>query len=167
MAYRIVLDKENFKFSGSHFTIFGPSHAERLHGHNYYVTVELRFENVDPTFGLAFDFNSVKPLVREITAELDEYVLLPSEARDLQLEKSDTAVRALFAQKRYEFPIEDVRILPLKNISSEELARYISDQLVARISQNPQLSCVTAVSIGVQETRGQSVYHERTLPGGR
>ena len=36
-TFSIRLAKEDFKFSVAHFTIFGPGHAEPLHGHNYNV----------------------------------------------------------------------------------------------------------------------------------
>jgi 6-pyruvoyltetrahydropterin/6-carboxytetrahydropterin synthase len=163
MSYRIRLEKENFKFSGSHFTIFGPGSAERLHGHNYYVSVELRLTDVDHELGLSFDFNAIKPMIREITSSLDEYVLLPEKSSHLKIEKAGVAVRAIFGSKRYEFPAEDVKILPLANISSEELARLLANELVSRLRGNPTFESVSSLSVGVEETRGQSVFHELVL----
>jgi 6-pyruvoyltetrahydropterin/6-carboxytetrahydropterin synthase len=163
MSYKIRLEKENFKFSGSHFTIFGPGNAERLHGHNYYVSVELRMAEIDHEIGLAFDFNAIKPLIRDLTASLDEYVLLPENSTHLKIERDGSAVRAIFGSKRYEFPAEDVRILPLSNISSEELARLLANELIAKLRANPAFESVNSLSLGVEETRGQSVYHELVL----
>ena len=40
-AYAIRVEKENLKFSSAHFLIFEDGTAERLHGHNYRVAVEL------------------------------------------------------------------------------------------------------------------------------
>ena len=39
--WAIHLHKENFKFSAAHFLIFPDGSAERLHGHNYRVFVEI------------------------------------------------------------------------------------------------------------------------------
>ena len=64
--YTVHLAKELFKFSCSHFTILSPEHAERLHGHNYQVRVDITVAKLDPTLGFAFDFNSVKPLIRKM-----------------------------------------------------------------------------------------------------
>src|ERR1700733_13558481 len=35
VRYRMVLAKEDFKFSSAHFTLFADGSAELLHGHNY------------------------------------------------------------------------------------------------------------------------------------
>src|SRR5690606_33706927 len=133
MAYRIVLEKENFKFSGSHFTIFDSTRSERLHGHNYYVRLEVRVRELDPELGMAFDFNLLKPIVRQITESLDEYVLLPEKSPHVAIERTTTSVIASFNGKRYEFPSEDVRLLPIVNVTSELLASYIAGEIVDRL----------------------------------
>lgn len=165
MAFRIKLEKENFKFSCSHFTILAKEHAERLHGHNYYVTVELAIRDLDPALGLAFDFNAIKPLVRKLADELDEFVLLPANSNYLKIETlSSKQIRATFGAKTYEFPGEDVKLLPVVNVSSEELARYFSTRLSEMIRQNGDLkSCIRTLTVGIQETRGQAVEFETSL----
>ena len=165
MSYRIILEKENFKFSGSHFTIFSAVSGERLHGHNYYVTVSLGVAEVDENLGLAFDFNLFKPMIREIATGLDEYVLLPEHSIHLQLERKPNSIRATFNNKFYEFPIEDVRILPVTNVTAEELARFISNELVTRSrAEFPEIfKNLTTLSIGVEESRGQSVFFDAIL----
>jgi 6-pyruvoyltetrahydropterin/6-carboxytetrahydropterin synthase len=164
MPYRIVLEKENFKFSCSHFTIFGRESCERLHGHNYYVSAEFSLDAVTPELGMAFDFNELKTLVREVTQRIDEFVLLPAHSPYLKLEHKANSVRAAFAKKQYEFPKEDVQILPIVNITSEELAKWIAkelkDLLKARVAN---FASITRFAVGVQETRGQSVYFETEM----
>ena len=157
MPYRIVLEKENFKFSCSHFTIFDEDRGERLHGHNYYVAIEIELDEIDTALGMAFDFNEIKPLVREITDQLDEYVLLPAQSPHLNLELSGESVRIVFSSKQYEIPKRDVRILPVSNVTTEELSRYISEELRKRL---PMLTSLTRLSVGVRETRGQGVYYD-------
>lgn len=164
MSYRIRLEKENFKFSCSHFTLFGPSEGERLHGHNYYVSVEIGLRELDPNVGMAFDFNEVKPLVRKLTEAWDERVLLPGRSPYLTIESKDDSVSVAFGKKRYEFPKEDVLILPTVNITSEELARLLAEDLAADLKSNKRLQTrLTFISVGVEETRGQSVYCELEL----
>lgn len=165
MTYRIQLAKEDFKFSGSHFTIFGPGRAERLHGHNYQVRCELALKSLDVSLGMAFDFNDVKPLLREITRSLDEYVLLPENSPYLSVTPFEDRVRVQFANKRYELPAEDVRLLPMTNVTSEELARWIAVELSSRLmSERPEAAGKIAnLSIAVEETRGQSVVCQMDL----
>ena len=133
MAFAVRLDKENFKFSGTHFTIFSADAGERLHGHNYQVAVRLEIESVDASLGMAFDFNTIKPLIKELCAELDEYVLIPEKSPYLELKSSQQQLEVKFAKKKYSFPESDVRKLPLVNITSEELARYLAQRLAARL----------------------------------
>jgi 6-pyruvoyltetrahydropterin/6-carboxytetrahydropterin synthase len=159
VSYRIVLEKENFKFSGSHFTILGPNRGERLHGHNYYVSVSITLPDVDPKLGIGVDFGEIKPLIREITAELDEFVLLPLDSPYLKIERGPKSIAAEFNGKRYEFPAEDVKLLPLVNVSSELLAKYVAEALAKRLRTLATWPKKSAqLSVGVQETRGQAVF---------
>ena len=165
MSFRIRLEKENFKFSVSHFTVLGPGKAERLHGHNYYVTLEIDVSALDPDLGMAFDFNAIKPIVRELTDKLDERILLPNRSPHLKIETKNGQVRAeLLAAsgskaKHYEFPEDDVMILPVANVTSEELARLLGDSLIERLKQGKLADRIGQIAIGVQETRGQAALY--------
>lgn len=167
MSYRIELEKENFKFSASHFTIFAADRGERLHGHNYYANCEICLSSVDPELGLAFDFNLVKPMIREITEELDEFVLVPANSPFLKVEKASGQVSVRFGEKQYSFPSDDTRLLPLVNISSEELARYIAESLLQKLKPHTDaLGRIEKFSVGVQESRGQTVVYQIDLSRG-
>ena len=157
MSYRIRLSKENFKFSVSHFTIFGPANGERLHGHNYYVGVELLVDQVSTELGLAFDFNAVKPLLLQICKQVDEYVLLPAHSPHLAVVQQAASVQVSFSAKTYIFPLSDVKILPVCNVTSEELARWIGGEFIQLISQLRKEAKISQIAITVEETRGQSV----------
>lgn len=161
MAFRVRLEKENFKFSCSHFTIFGPTKAEALHGHNYYVTVELVLTDLDPTLGMAFDFNLVKPMVKAIADRLDERVLVPERSTFLTVQKTADRVIATYAGKKYDLPAVDVILLPVVNVTSEELARHFANELKSGLAKHPDtLARVEAISVGIEETRGQSVFYD-------
>lgn len=173
MAFRIVLEKENFKFSCSHFTILSSTLAERLHGHNYYVRLELSLTALDPDLGLAFDFNRVKPVVRAVLDDLDERVLLAEKSPYLKIAelKRESAIEASLVLgekiKRYVFPKEDVKLLAVANISSEELARWITERLSEHFRRDQELSShIESLTVFVEETRGQSVAYTQamTLP---
>ncbi len=165
MAFRIRLEKENFKFSCSHFTIFGPANAEALHGHNYYVSAEVSLSELDPDLGFAFDFNLLKPVIKNLAQSLDERVLLPTRSPFLKVEKSKDSVRAVFNQKTYDIPAGDVVLLDLVNITSEELARYFANEVVRVLKKSgqPEFKRVTALTLGIEETRGQIVFFDVDL----
>jgi 6-pyruvoyltetrahydropterin/6-carboxytetrahydropterin synthase len=164
MAFRLLLEKEDFKFSVSHFTIFGADKVERMHGHNYYVVVDIGVQSLDPQLGLAFDFNMVKPIIRKLTSGLDEHVLLPELSPFLKLDVNTDRVRATIAQSHYEFPRGDVIILPVVNVTSEELARHFSNLLISQLKAQPQIYArISSLNIGIQETRGQTVFFQATI----
>lgn len=113
---------------------------------------------------MAFDFNAVKPIISQMTAELDEYVLLPKSSPFLEIVKSPSSVRVQYGKKEYVLPVEDVRVLPVVNVTAEELARYLADELVQRLRAVPTISSVLReVRIGVQESRGQTVFYHLHL----
>lgn len=157
--YSIHLAKEPFKFSCSHFTIFGPEEAERLHGHNYQVSVGIEVKETDPKLGFAFDFNKVKPMIRAFCDELDERILIPQKSPYLKIKNEGHEIEVRFAEKRYVFPVSDAVLVPLVNISAEELARFASDRLRADMKALPHW---LSLDVNVEETRGQSVSYKTT-----
>ena len=154
--YTINLHKEPFKFSCSHFTILTPTYAERLHGHNYQVRVTIAFHDVDPKLGLAFDFNSVKPLIRSFCDELDERILIPLNSPYLNLKDTGDQIEVQFLKKKYVFPKEDTLTLPIVNITTEELAKHACERIAKDMKDIPSW---TQIKVSVEETRGQSVSY--------
>ena len=72
-SYAMRVEKERLKFSSAHFLIFDDGTAERLHGHNYRVSVEL--EAATLSHGVIVDFNVVKRRLTQILDRLDERFL--------------------------------------------------------------------------------------------
>lgn len=165
MSFRLRLEKETVKFSCSHFTIFGPDSAEALHGHNYYVSAEFGLSDLDPQLGLAFDFNSLKPLLKLLAERLDEHVLIPTKSPFLKVEKTQTSVEITHGVRFYVFPASDVRLLDVANVTSEELARDFANSLIAELKAagRPEFKRITTISIGIQETRGQTVFYDTKM----
>lgn len=156
MAFVVRLGKDRQKFSCSHFTIFGPNVAERLHGHNYYVSASLTIDKLDPDLGMVFDFNIVKPLISKICNDLDERVLVPEKSKHLKIKRNKEQIEITFQNKFYSLPAEDVILLPLVNVTAEELARYLTERLLRLLPKDIK---PTRISVGVEETKGQSVTY--------
>lgn len=161
MGFKIHLGKENFKFSCSHFTIFSEKTAERLHGHNYQISVHLAVGDVDPKLGFAFDFNLVKPHIKDICDGLDEFILVPTQSPYLKVQEAGSQIEVRFHNKTYSFPKEDTCLVPITNISAEELAKFFATNLARRIAD---IKGWTAMDVGVEETRGQSVSYSMSRP---
>ncbi|HTQ81235.1 MAG TPA: 6-carboxytetrahydropterin synthase [Thermoanaerobaculia bacterium] len=156
--YRLVLAKEDFKFSSSHFTLFSAERAELLHGHNYRVTLELAGSDLN-AWGLLADIETIKASVRALCRRLDSRTLLPAASPALAWSKEGGAIEVRFGSRRYLFPEEDVLVLPLANTSIELLARYFWGELAAGLRE----SNVEALSVSVEETAGQRCAYESAL----
>jgi 6-pyruvoyltetrahydropterin/6-carboxytetrahydropterin synthase len=140
--WSIQIDKEYLKFSAAHFLIFPDGSAERLHGHNYRVYLEV--EGALTRHGLVLDFKRVKPVVRELLDALDEHWLLPGEHDEVR-----------YRERYYAAPREDVIVLPINNTSAENLATWVGRELRARLRARFPDADLRAMRVAVEETAGQ------------
>jgi 6-pyruvoyltetrahydropterin/6-carboxytetrahydropterin synthase len=157
--WSIDLQKESFKFSAAHFLIFPDGTAERLHGHNYRVFVEI--EAALSHLGLVMDFKRVKPVIRELVDELDEHWLVPGRNEALAVtRRQDGVVEVRFAERYYAAPAADVIVMPVNNISAEHLATWVGRQLMDRLRTRFDDVLVRRLRCAVEETSGQrGLYH--------
>jgi 6-pyruvoyltetrahydropterin/6-carboxytetrahydropterin synthase len=172
--YRLTLAKEDFKFSAAHLTLLSPHEAERLHGHNYQVRVYVNCKSLDE-WEFAFEFNTLKRKIRSLIANWDERVLVPAQSPYLEIERSERGTQVSLNLKspdttsrhnersamtqQYVFPSGDVIELPVRNITSEALARILAFQLASMWRLDAPQELITRIEeleVHVEETRGQS-----------
>jgi len=153
-SWSIELEKEYFKFSAAHFLIFPDGSAERLHGHNYRVYIE-----IDATLsehGLVIDFKEIKPVVRELLDSLDEHFLIPGEHPALTHSVRDDGVCEIrYGGRYYAAPAEDVLVMPMNNTSSENLATWIGREIKKLLTQRFGEVETRRLRVAVEETSGQ------------
>lgn len=125
----IEISKDYLHFNSAHFTIFSATEREDLHGHTFYVRAYVT-SPVDDN-GLAFDYNILKSKIMALCDHLDEKVLLPDRSPHLTLADEDGYLIARYADERLPFLPRDVRILPVRNITVEELAPWFLEGLMA------------------------------------
>jgi 6-pyruvoyltetrahydropterin/6-carboxytetrahydropterin synthase len=163
-TWSIEIDKEYLKFSAAHFLIFPDGSAERLHGHNYrvFVEVDARLSH----FGLVLDFKEIKPVIRQLVDSLDEHWILPGEHPTLSIERLPEAVYEVRYQDRvYRAPVEDVIVLPINNTSAENFATWIGRELVKRLAERFADVYVRSLTVKVEETPGQrGIYRQQREP---
>lgn len=152
-TYAIRVEKENLKFSSAHFLIFEDGTAERLHGHNYRVAVELEAASLG--HGVIVDFNLVKGHLRDILGRLDERFLVPGRNDLLTWEEVDDEITVRFDRRRYVVPVDEVVVLPITNTSSEELSEFIAAELLRGLRDSAPDVRWSRVEVGVEETSGQ------------
>ena len=165
--WSIEVDKEYIKFSAAHFLIFPDGSAERLHGHNYRVYVEV--EAALTRFGLVIDFQHIKPLLVEIVDELDEHWIVPGEHHELVHRSIEgDHLEVVYRDRTYRAPAEDVVVLPINNTSAENLSAYVGREVLARLTERFTDVDVRRLRVAVEETPGQRgvyLYERDGEPG--
>jgi len=152
------LAKEDFAFAAAHFTLFPDRSAERLHGHNYRVRVELAGADLDAD-GLLLAVGPVKAEIRAICAALDERILIPEKSRRLELRREGPSLCVALGGRAYRFPADEVALLPLPNITIEALARHVWEALAPSLAR----TAVARLRVEVEETAGQSAAWDAPL----
>jgi 6-pyruvoyltetrahydropterin/6-carboxytetrahydropterin synthase len=155
------LAKEDFKFSVAHFTVFSDTVAEELHGHNYRVRVEIAGIGLDP-HGLLMDLRGLKAEIRRLCGELDSRTLLPEHSTLVRVTASDGGYEVRYDARLYRLPEADVRVLPIRNTSIEELAAWFWRMLRPTLAG----SGITELRVEVEETAGQSCVYSAGLDQG-
>ncbi|MEZ6125343.1 MAG: 6-pyruvoyl tetrahydropterin synthase family protein [Planctomycetaceae bacterium] len=146
--------KDSLVFSAAHFITFNGNVCERLHGHNWRLDVSV-CGSLDENF-YVYDFIALRDACAAIVAELDHSVLLPDAHHSIFVETSDDGqeVVARFEQRRWVFPAEDCRILPLKNTTAELIAQWIGHRLIRDLNLKSGNS-ISELKVSVEENFGQ------------
>lgn len=133
-------------------TVFPDGSKERLHGHNFNVTVALDLEAV----GLEklLDLGIVKKAVEAQCREWNEHLLLGTKNPKLELLRTDGEVEFRLCGKRYVVPAEDVVLLPVDNVVVENLSVEFARRVVERLGPALTPGVVTGIEVEVREARG-------------
>jgi 6-pyruvoyltetrahydropterin/6-carboxytetrahydropterin synthase len=123
----VEIQKEELKFSAGHFMVFSGSKRETMHGHDYQVSVA--FECAIVTNGMSFDCRYYKEKLQALCQKLDYHFLLPSQSDFLRLEELDDRWLAHMEHESIPFLKNDVVVLPITNVTVEELSYWFLQQL--------------------------------------
>lgn len=125
----LELFKESMGFSAGHFTLLSATHREKLHGHNYRVHVS--FNTIVLEHGMASDYRIFTKQLRDLCQQVDEIFLLPGNSPFLKIVEEGDYYQVHFNDEKIPFLKKDVLILPIRNITIEELASWFTQQLTA------------------------------------
>jgi len=154
-TFRVHVTKDYLKFSAAHFIAY-PGFRERLHGHNYRVSVEV--EGALGPEGYVVDFGIVKRLAKEVCSRLDEKLLVPAASDCVLTEQGEGEVVLRTEGGRFVVPRDDCVLLPVAHTSAEELARFIAGELRSRLA-SIGAARIAALEVGVEETTGQTAFY--------
>lgn len=145
------LEKQRFHFSAGHFTIFSDGTREKIHGHNYYLGIELSYDKDR----VVFDYNSVKHTLTEICEALDERFLIPENNEHIRIEQRQPECVFYFREEKFLMPGDDVIILPIKNTTVEEMVVHLGRTVDLQLG--PEYS---GIRLKLSSGPGQSCYYD-------
>lgn len=149
----IKFNKNYFYFSAGHFSIFSETEREKLHGHNFSVQTEILSEVNEN--GIAFDYQIYRRKIEKLCGELNGYFLLPQFSPYLKLIEHEDNYCAIFNNEKLFFLKKDILIMPLRNITIEELARWFLEKLINEKTEIIQYR-IHAIKVQVFSTATQS-----------
>lgn len=155
----IELQKESMKFSAGHTTIFSATERENLHGHMYHVYLGLTTWIEDN--GMSFDYRFYKKRIQELCSHLNQTFLMPEFSPFLQHSEDQDYHYFVFNHKKIPFLKEDVTIMPLSNITIEELSRWFVQELIKDTEELSKHN-IEKLVVKVFSAPGQSASHEWT-----
>jgi len=150
--YKIKINKQKHNFSSAHFITF-ENDCESLHGHNYYVSLEIGGELDENSY--LIDFRRIKKELSVICDELDHKVLIATENPNLDISETDNEYTIVYKESRYVFPVTDVLPLEIENTTVEKLSEYICIRLTDMLRHKGFLQKADWIEVGVEETEGQ------------
>ncbi len=156
-SFHVHVTKDYLKFSAAHFIAY-PGFRERLHGHNYRVSIALHGQ-LGPQ-GYVVDFGIVKRVARRLCDHLDEHLLIPARSDCLTIREDGDTIVVRYEADEFRFPRGDVRLLPIVHTSVEELAQYLASALRRELDAEG-IGPLDAIEIGVEESFGQQAVYRR------
>jgi len=160
MKHRIVIAREQYKFSCAHMTVFPDGTKERLHGHNYTIAVALDVDTVE--LAAMIPFAPIKTALAELCAAWKEHVLLAAHNPHMQIIRDDSELEFRLCGDRYVLPRTDALLLPIDNISVEALAGHVAMLLKAKLAPIAGAH-VRSLEVTVEESPGQGASCELAL----
>jgi 6-pyruvoyltetrahydropterin/6-carboxytetrahydropterin synthase len=151
-TFRVLLHKQQLVFSSAHFITFAGDICECLHGHNYGLMAEVEGELDENRY--VIDFIAFRDALAELVKQLDHHMLLATKHPMITVHDEADEVTVRFRAKRWVFPREDCKLLPIGNTTAEEIAWWIATELRKKLY--PTIGKrVNHLEISVDENNGQ------------
>lgn len=153
--FQVTVTKESLGFSAAHFLTLRGHVCERLHGHNYRVSVTVAGA-VDPATGFVVDFAVLKRIVRGLVEPMDHRVLLPAANPALAIrEEGDRLVVDYQWPGWLVIPAAHACRLPVTNTTAELLAEYLGQEVWTALGSE-SVPGLRRLTLEVEESAGQS-----------
>jgi 6-pyruvoyltetrahydropterin/6-carboxytetrahydropterin synthase len=152
VTHRILIARAEHKFSVAHMTVFPDGTKERLHGHNYTVSIAIEVERIE--LAAMIPFASIKAAIGALCRDWKEHVLLAAGNPHFAIVHDGRELEITLCGERYVFPRGDVLMLPIDNISVEALAAHVAQLLRAQLAVLAAPHA-RALEVTIEESPGQ------------
>ncbi|HSW68800.1 MAG TPA: 6-carboxytetrahydropterin synthase [Gammaproteobacteria bacterium] len=149
----IELHKEELKFSAGHFMLLSPTERESMHGHDY--QIQVAFHTLIKHNGMAFDCRLYKQRLLKICQSLDYRFILPSQSEYMTVKEENDKWIVQFGQQIIPFLKQDAIVLPICNVTLEELSFWFIQQLTVN-KEELQQHCIQGITVKIFNGRGES-----------
>ncbi len=145
-------------------------YRERLHGHNYKVSVRLLGSRKVAQDGYVVDFGDIKKVTRRVCKQLNEHFLCPTLSNVLTIEekgeKEECAVKLTCQDGSvFVFPRNDCAMLPIVHATAEELAVYLWSQILEGLNGDYLIRRgIHTMEVIVAEAVGQEAVFREEIP---
>ena len=163
--------QSNLRFSSAH-VIPGHESCGFIHGHSYFVDVEIEGERAGE-FQFVVDFKDVKKYTKAICDELDHRLLIPVYNELIDFKDFNKKTDSIFDLKKeksvyfkidgkgYTIPSVDCVFLPLPYTSAEELSKFFAETLAKKLAED--YDNLEYVAVCVNEGIGQGAMYRKDL----
>jgi 6-pyruvoyl-tetrahydropterin synthase len=164
-SFDVRVAKDYFKFTAAHFVAYR-GFRERLHGHNYSVSVRILGSNQICEDGYVLDFGCVKTATRRVCKDLNEHFLCPMLSDVLQIKVNEKVVTISCEDgAEFMFPKTDCAMLPIVHATAEELAVYLWGKILLELDASVLLRRgIHTLEVSVSEAVGQEATFRMAIP---
>lgn len=148
----VEIHKEELKFSAGHFMLLSADQRESMHGHDYQIHVT--FDTLIKNNGMAFDCRFYEQKIKKICQSLDYHFILPNQSEYLRIEDAEDKWIVYFGQQAIPFLKQDTIILPICNVTLEELSYWFLQQLTED-EATLRLHHIQKITLKVSNGRGE------------
>lgn len=149
----VELHKDELKFSAGHFMLLSPTSRESMHGHDYQIHVA--FHTLIEDNGMSFDCRFYKQRLLQICQMLDYRFILPAHSKYLRVREEKEHWIAEFNEQIMPFLKQDAVVLPICNVTLEELSDWFLQQITADQTELDR-NRIYGVTAKVYNGRGES-----------
>ena len=163
--FSVFVAKADFKFNAAHFICY-KGFRERMHGHNYAISVKVTgSESIGPD-GYLIDFGDIKKAARTVCKDMNEFFICPMKSDAMTITVTGEQLCMVCEDgATFSMPKGDCMLLPLVHSSAEELAHYIWCRIIRTIGLASVLERgIKSMEVSVSEAPQQTAIFTSPIP---